>query len=526
MNLSNELISRFVKATKDDKKKSTETTVYGTTVVYDGKTYVKLDGSDLLTPVTTTTDVKSDERVTVMIKDHTATITGNISSPAARTDDVKDVASKISEFEIIVAHRVSTEELEAINATIQNLRADLINVDKLNATSAYIETLEAKFADVEYLNANDIEAITATIESLEAIFGSFTDLSADQLEALNAEIQILKGHSADFTYVSAEVLEAMKAQIKDLNVDNLNAKYANIDFANIGEAAIRKLFSDSGLIKDLVVSDGTITGELVGVTIKGDLIEGNTVKADKLVVKGSDGIYYKLNFEAGTFKEGEAVPDDGIHGSVIVANTITAEKINVDDLVAFEADIGGLHIANGSIYSGVKDSATNTTRGVYLGSDGQVAFGDSSNYLKYYKDQNGQYRLEISAASIVFGASSKPIEDAVSDLVEEAVGDIVVESMKDLEVGGRNKIRNSATLLFDSYYFSGPLIHVNDGLGALEITCGANCTTDEKGTCTIHTLALDAHNGLGTVILNDNYSGITAILGRGIIGTMIIGKET
>ena len=164
MNLSTELVSQFVKATKDDKKTTSESTVYGTTVIYGGKTYVRLDGSDLLTPVRTTTDVKEEERVTVMIKDHTATITGNISSPSARTDDVKEVASQISEFDAIISHKLTTEELEATNATIQNLRAYLARIDKLEAVVADIETLEAKFANVEYLNATDINAITATIE--------------------------------------------------------------------------------------------------------------------------------------------------------------------------------------------------------------------------------------------------------------------------------------------------------------------------------------------------------------------------
>ena len=58
---------------------------------------------------------------------------------------------------------------------------------------------------------------------------------------------------------------------------------------------MEKFYSESGLIKNVVVGDQTITGELVGVTIRGDLIEGNTIKADKLVIKGEDGLYYKLN---------------------------------------------------------------------------------------------------------------------------------------------------------------------------------------------------------------------------------------
>jgi hypothetical protein len=452
VNLSNELISQFVKATKDDKKTSTETTVNGTTVEYGGKIYVKLDGSDLLTPIRTTTDVKPDERVTVLIKDHTATVTGNMSSPAARTDDVKDVANQISEFEIIVSHKVTAEELETTNATIQNLRAKLANVDELHAVFVDIESLEAKLADVEYLNATDIKAINANIEKIQAHFGTFTDLSTEELEALNADIEILKGYTADFTYLSTDTLEAIKADIKELDAKKLSAeqadvRYANIDFANINEAAVKKLFTESGIIKDLVVSGGHITGELVGVTIKGDLIEAGTLKADKLVVKGSDGIYYKLNIEAGAVESAEVTKEElqnGLHGTAIIAKTITAEKIAVDDLVAFGATIGGFNITANAIYSGVKSSATNTTRGVYLDNDGQVAFGDSSNFLRYYKDADGKYHLELSASSIVFSASGESVEDAITETNSRIDG---------IRVGARNLIRKSTDLIFDRYYF-------------------------------------------------------------------------
>lgn len=90
MNLPSELISQFVKVTRNKKEKN-ERTVYGTIVEKDGKTYVKLDGSDELTPARTTVDMLNGERVIVMIKNHTAIVTGNITSPAARTDDVASI---------------------------------------------------------------------------------------------------------------------------------------------------------------------------------------------------------------------------------------------------------------------------------------------------------------------------------------------------------------------------------------------------------------------------------------------------
>ena len=57
-----------------------------------------------------------------------------------------------------------------------------------------------------------------------------------------------------------------------------------------------------------------------------------------------------------------------------------------------------------------------------MGDDGQVAFGDSNNFLKYYKDQNGVYRLAIFAGRIVFGASGKNVEDALKEVENVEIG--------------------------------------------------------------------------------------------------------
>ena len=503
MSLSDELISSFVEVVNDKTEAKQERTVYGTIVEHDGTKYVRIDGSDLLTPIVTTSSVKNGDRVMVLIKNHTATVTGNTTDPSASSETVKHQGDQISEFEIIVSYRVKTDDLEAISAMIDNLRAASAKVNKLDAVKAQIDELESRLIDVDHLTATDMEAVNAQIESLEATFGSFTDVSTDDLEVVNAEIGRLKAYTANFTYVSAEVLEAMKAQIKDLNVENLDAKYANIDFANIGEAALKKIFSESGLIKGLVVGDGTITGELVGVTIKGDLIEGNTVKADKLVVKGSDGIYYKLNFDAGTFAEGEAVPTDSLHGSVITAKSITAEKVSVEDLVAFDATIGGFNITNHSLYSGTKESATNTTRGVYMDSEGQVAFGDSNNYLKYFKDTDGTYKLAISAGSIVLSASGKSVEEAIEDA-------------SNIKVGARNLIRNSTSLIFDEYTFEEAVLDVShDGEGNAVVESNViGADDDGHGGAEVESTLLDvSDNGEGDVTATsilDNGGGAVA----------------
>lgn len=419
MALSNDLISQFVKVVNSEKKAKREATVYGTAVEYNGATYVKLDGSDLLTPIETTADVKAGERVTVMIKDHAATVTGNISSPAARKGDVEEIGNKISEVEILVADKVSTKQLEAEKGRIDDLVTENIKVkEHLEASDAEIGTIQSDYVSVkEKLTAHD-----AAIENLDA-----TKINAKFVESKYATIEKLEATDAKFnnldaTYATITSLEAEKARIDDLDAKKLSAtqadlKYANIDFSNIGVAAIEKLFTDSGIIGDLVVSEGHITGRLVGVTIVGDLIEGGTVKADKLVVLGEDGLYYKLNTN-GVSTTAEQTEYNSLNGSVITAKSITAEKVNVDDLVAFDATIGGFNITNSSIYSGTKESVENTTRGIYLDNDGQIAFGDATNFIRYYKGTDGAYILEISAESISIksGSGSSTLDETLNDL--------------------------------------------------------------------------------------------------------------
>lgn len=290
MELSNNLVRQFAKAVNGGKKNTADSSLVMGTVEKSGdKTYVKIDGSDSRTPVASTTDVLDGERVTVVIKNHEAFITGNFTSPSARSEDVKAL-------EKVVTDKVDTKELTAIKGDITNLHTKTLDIDK---------TLTAQSAKIK-------------------------DLDTKKLSAEDAEL-----------------------------------KFANIDFSNIGKAAMEYFFAKSGLIKDVTIGDATITGELVGVTIKGSLIEGGTIVADKLVIQGEDGLYYKLNTDGKTVEK-EQTDYNSLNGQVIQAKSVTAEKIDVKDLVAFGATIGGFKIGLNSLFSGVKESVDNTTRGIYM----------------------------------------------------------------------------------------------------------------------------------------------------------------
>lgn len=91
------LIDQFAKITNDDRQTPQNATLYGTIKVNGDKNYVQLDGSDLLTPCSSSVNVKDGERVMVVVGGHEAVVTGNMSSPAARLGDVDDAKKEIGD---------------------------------------------------------------------------------------------------------------------------------------------------------------------------------------------------------------------------------------------------------------------------------------------------------------------------------------------------------------------------------------------------------------------------------------------
>ena len=90
MDLNSILVSEFAKITNDNKETVNEgTTVYGTYRVDVDGAYVQIDGSDTRTPIATTASAKSGDRVTVLIKNHRAIITGNMTDPSASSETVR-----------------------------------------------------------------------------------------------------------------------------------------------------------------------------------------------------------------------------------------------------------------------------------------------------------------------------------------------------------------------------------------------------------------------------------------------------
>lgn len=318
-----------------------------------------------------------------------ATIKGTLTAQSARIDEIE--AGSIS-TEYLEANYAKISALDAANANISTLQTNYANVSvELTAAKADITTLTSKEAAFETATAQNFTAVNANVSNLSADYASFKTETVGSLTAIEADIQ------------------------------SLDTEYAQIDFANIGDAAIERIFSDYGMIKNLMIEEGAVTGELNGVTINGDLINANTLKADRLIVRGDDGLYYRLNVDSlgQTKADSDEKYQNGLDGSVIVAKSITAGKISVADLYAFDATIGGFVIGEHSLHSTGKTGMSSSTPGVYMDDSGQLNIGDIDDYIRYEKVNDHDYKLEISAGSVKIKTSEKDLESEIADIKDE-----------------------------------------------------------------------------------------------------------
>ena len=518
MALSEDIVSQFAKAIVP-KEEPKEATINGTFKTINGKEYVQLDGSDILTPVETSVVAETDDRVKVLIKEHSATVIGNITSPSARSKDLNTLKDEVDEFgntiqqmdntiiqqgnSIIQIDNVVNQHSNTLNQhdTVINQHGDRITsigntiIAQGNAIEANNNSIIAQGNVIDSMNntitehGNNITSINNTVSAQGNQIVQQANIITQQGNTITQQGNTIVEQNSNITILNSAfvirdgVLTGLSGAIVDnLKTNYLDAEYADIDFSNINIAAIATLFTESGIIKDLIVQQGSITGELVGVTIKGDLIEANSLKADKLVVRGEDGLYYKLNIDGlnnistsqsskftllssepedwetnyknyyiisnGNFVHltGDEAPtfatntyyklnqehESGLDGTNIIAQTITADKIQVSDLVAFGATIGGFVIGNASIHTTSKTSINSDLNGLYLGADGQIYIGDGNNRIKYYKDANNNWKLDIKANEIRLGAGTKTLTEELQEIKDETTTFLHIESSNGL----------------------------------------------------------------------------------------------
>lgn len=166
MALSSDLISQFSKITNDNNSEKKDATLYGTVanIVDNGddtKTYyVKMDGSNVETPAISTVELNKDDRVLVTIKNHTATVTGNMTNIALGKMTEGDLRSEISQ----TAEKI-TLSAEKLQGDIDTAKAEFtVEAGKIRADmTAQGDELQKLISE----NGNDITDLGKRMTSAE-----------------------------------------------------------------------------------------------------------------------------------------------------------------------------------------------------------------------------------------------------------------------------------------------------------------------------------------------------------------------
>lgn len=175
MNLDANVISQFVKITNDNTRKNEIPKAYGKVVISEENTYVQLDGSDLLMPVESTVHVKDGERVIVSIKNHTATIDGNVSDISASNEIVINLDGDMEDVQDVIDY-IFIDNIEQVNAlekkvttletSVGQLQTNIqtkVTMDEVNAT---ITNRLAEITTYIYESLTEIPAAGTTVVTL------------------------------------------------------------------------------------------------------------------------------------------------------------------------------------------------------------------------------------------------------------------------------------------------------------------------------------------------------------------------
>lgn len=353
------------------------------------------------------------------------------------------------------------------NAKIEDATIELEKVSKsfitdLTADNAYIEHLKATIGEFGYITAENADLTYATITSLQAVDGKIDTLTTkaittDNLKAEVATLGYLSAESADIKFATIESLTAVDGKIdtlssKAITTENLSAKvadlgylsaesadlkYANIKLSNIEVADIATLFTKVGLIDRATIVEGHITGFLDSVEVNAANITAGTLVADRILLKGENGLLYSLNnlgeLQSKTIDtlDGYILTDRTVNADKIVAKSITANELDVEKVFADSAVIKKIFsqdvTATGTITGATLKGANAEIDNGLIGGFNITEDGISKAYTKNsseVSDKQDSYELDISSNGVPsFKGIGQIWKDNSTKIVYESIFD-------------------------------------------------------------------------------------------------------
>ena len=182
-----------------------------------------------------------------------AIVTGNLSDPSASSGEVGEIGDQIAEFEIVIADKVDTIELNAQIARIDDLVSKNVTITgELEAAKASIDELEAKNVTIEgQLTAAEADIDHLITSKLDAAVAEITYATVENLEATNADIRNLTADFGEFKDLTTDKFTATDVIIEDLvankiTVEELESHFANIDLLILAKPQLKTSFQNRG----------------------------------------------------------------------------------------------------------------------------------------------------------------------------------------------------------------------------------------------------------------------------------------
>lgn len=268
MALTDELISQLVKVTNDRGIGNNDVTVYGTIVSDGNRNYVRIDGSDISTPVETTVEISPDDRVIVEIKNHTATVTGNTTDPSIGTKTADGIRSSITQ----TASEIRSEVVDEVNKlqssitqTASEIRSEV--ADEVNGLRSSITHTSDSITSI-VKKQDEFSEFKQTLEGFSFMSkGGTVKINGGDINLTGA---IKFSDLSDANSKQTEINNAVNAA----NNANTNASQANINVNNV-------LTTVSGF----TITQGMQT------YIDGSMIYSNTIYANALHLGGALTVY-------------------------------------------------------------------------------------------------------------------------------------------------------------------------------------------------------------------------------------------
>ena len=285
MSLSSDLASQFAKVTNDSSRNTNGTKLYGTITMLGEVPHVKLDGTEELTPVSRTVEVAEGDRVEVMIANHSATVTGNLTDPSIGIMRAGNLESQITQTAEQIQLQVSDLEKKLdskITQTATEIRSEVSDLD--GRFSENITTVEngirndmanslASMSDTLTGLSNDLTGLGEDLTGLEESTNSSISTINASIESITLNVSNL---DSKITQTAAEIRSEVSAEVTDLNTTIVNTETGIRDTISAEVASLDSKITQTAtsIQTDVSAKFETVDGEIEKFSTFKQTVEG------------------------------------------------------------------------------------------------------------------------------------------------------------------------------------------------------------------------------------------------------------